>query len=62
MENTLYNLMLQYTVESRSLWRMKNLYPADAASDAEAKAFWEKLIAEKEAHLTEIRSLIKARI
>ena len=60
--NTLYNLMLQYTVESRSLWRIKNQYPTDASTDTEAKTFWEKMITEKEAHLVEIKNLIKERI
>lgn len=60
--NTLYNLMLQYTVESRSLWRIKNHYPTDAEGDAEAISFWQKMVAEKEAHLAEIKNLIKERI
>ncbi len=62
MDNNLYNLMLQYTVESRSLWRIKKDYQNDASSDENTKVFWEKLMSEKEANLTEIKNLIKERI
>ncbi len=62
MENNLYNLMLQYTVEARSLWRIKDDYMKDADSSPESKELWDKLIKDKTENLTEIRSLIKKEI
>ncbi len=56
--NNVYNLMHQLTQESKSLWRIKNNYQTEALSDEE-KAFWMKLEADKEAHITELRTLIK---
>jgi len=61
-KNNLYNLMLQYTVESRSLWRIKNDYQNDSESDDSVKEFWQKIANEKEANIETIKSLIKDRI
>lgn len=61
-DNNLYNLMLQYTVEARSLWRIKNDYQQDADSDEQTKQFWEQAISEKEKNLTQLKGLIKARL
>lgn len=61
-ENNLYNLMLQYTVEARSLWRIKDDYMKDAENSPESKAIWEKLIKDKEEHLKDLRQLIKKEI
>ncbi len=58
-ENNLYNLMMQATVEHRSLWRIKDEYMKDASASPESKAFWEKMIADKEAHIAELKDLIK---
>jgi hypothetical protein len=57
-QNNVYNLMHQLTQESKSLWRISNNYMNEAASDQE-KAFWTKLAANKEAHINELRELIK---
>jgi hypothetical protein len=57
--NNTYNLMTQMTQESKSLWRIKNQYMTEAATDAE-RAFWSKLMTDKEAHIAELRELIKA--
>ena len=56
--NNEYNLMHQLTQESKSLWRIKNNYQAEAVSDEE-NAFWMKLAQEKEATITELKELIK---
>ncbi len=56
--NNVYNLMHQLTQESKSLWRIKNNYQNEALSDEE-KAFWTKLEADKESHITELKELIK---
>lgn len=58
-DNNLYNLMLQAVEEHKSLWRIKDDYMKDAASSAEAKAYWEKMISEKENHIKELTALIK---
>lgn len=54
--------MLQYTVEARSLWRIKDDYMKDADNSPESKKLWEKLIKDKTEHLSEIRELIKKEI
>ena len=56
--NNTYNLMHQLTQESKSLWRITNNYQNESVSDEE-KAFWTKLAAEKEAHVRELKELIK---
>lgn len=59
--NTTYNLMNQLTQESKSLWRITNVYMKEAADD-EQKTFWQKLAAEKEAVITALKELIKKAI
>lgn len=59
MDNHSYNLMRQLVEEHTSLWRIKDDYMKDAADCAECKALWEKLMADKEAHITELQALIK---
>ena len=58
-ENNLYNLMMQATQEHLSLWRIKKEYLEDASQNPEAKAFWGKMITDKEAHINELKVLIK---
>ena len=60
--NNTYDLMEQLTVESKSLWRIKNNYKNDAnASDCgECRKFWEDLEKDKEAHIRRLNELIKA--
>ncbi len=60
--NSLYDLMIQFVEESKSLWRLEQDYRANAGADAELTAFWEKLAADKRAHLAELKALIKARL
>ena len=50
--------MHQLTQEAKSLWRISNNYINEASSEEE-KAFWTKLAQEKEAHITELKELIK---
>lgn len=57
--NNLYNLINQLTQESKSLWRIKKNYLSEASTEA-LKNFWEKLAADKEAHVRELKDLIKA--
>ena len=50
--------MTQMTQESKSLWRIKNNYITEAETE-EMKAFWTKMAQEKEAHLKEMKALLK---
>ncbi len=50
--------MHQLTQESKSLWRITNNYITEASSEEE-KTFWQKLATEKEAHIVELKTLIK---
>ncbi len=59
--NNTYNLMHQLTQESKSLWRIKNNYLDESLTDEE-KSFWMKLAADKEAHISELKALIKSHI
>jgi len=59
MDNHGYNLMRQLTEEHTSLWRIKNEYLKDAGNCAECKELWEKLGADKEAHVAELTELVK---
>lgn len=56
--NNTYNLMTQMTQESKSLWRIKKQYIKEAKTK-EMKAFWTKLAKDKEAHLKDMRALLK---
>ena len=50
--------MHQLTQESKSLWRITNNYQKEALGEEE-QAFWTKLAADKEAHIVELKNLIK---
>ena len=59
MNNHAYNLMRQLVQEQTSLWRIKNEYPKDSDDCTEGKEVWEKLAADKEAHVAELSALAK---
>lgn len=59
--NNTYNLMTQMTQESKSLWRIKKNYIKEAKSKA-LKDFWTKVAKEKEVHLKEMKTLLKAEL
>lgn len=60
--NNLYNLMMQAVEEHKSLWRIKDDYMQDANQSPESIMFWEKMIADKEQHISELKELIKKEI
>jgi hypothetical protein len=60
MNNNQYNLMTQMVQEHKSLWRIKNNYVKDAADSVESQNFWQKMITDKENHIKELETLIKA--
>jgi len=51
--------MVQLVQENKSLWRIKNKYIEDSLTCQECKAYWEKLMKDKEAHVEELKKLIK---
>ncbi len=60
--NNLYNLMMQAVEEHKSLWRIKDDYMQDANQSPESIMFWEKMISDKENHISELKELIKKEI
>ena len=62
LNNNLYNLMMQMTVEHKSLWRIKDDYLKDAKKSPATKKFWQKMVKEKEKHIQELKNLIKKEI
>ncbi len=59
LTNHIYNLMQQTVTESKSLSRIKQRYLSDSKECASCKAFWEKMITEKESTLKELTSMLK---
>lgn len=59
--NNTYNLMTQMTQESKSLWRIKKQYIKEAKTK-EMKAFWSKMVKDKELHLKELKALLKSEL
>ncbi len=53
--------MTQMTQESKSLWRIKKNYIKEAKSKI-MKAFWAKMLKDKESHLREMKKLLKAEL
>jgi len=58
MDNNLYNLMTQMTIEQRGLWRIKKHYLEESSSEEE-RVFWKNLITDKENHIKELKELTK---
>jgi hypothetical protein len=58
MKNDLFNLINQLTQESKSLWRIKDQYKNDAATD-EQREFWTKMQNQKEEIVAELQERIK---
>lgn len=56
--NHLYNLMAQYTEESRALWRIRKHYIEESAGRDDELAFWKTMQAQKEQDLITLKSLI----
>ncbi len=54
--------MMQAVEEHKSLWRIKDDYMQDANQSPESIMFWEKMISDKENHISELKELIKKEI
>ncbi len=50
--------MNQLIQEQKSLWRIEGLYLNEAQSDEE-KAVWERIKSDKQAHVQELKKLVK---
>lgn len=61
-DNHVYNLLEQLSQESKSLWRIKNMYAKDAGECKDCIAFWEKMEKDKEDHIKDLSELIKKHI
>lgn len=57
-QNNSFNLLNQLTEESKSLWRIQNIYISEAKSEEE-KSFWETLATQKEETITTLKALVK---
>jgi len=62
LKDELYNLMNQLVEESRSLKRIDEIYPGDAAECEECKVFWGKMKKDKESHIEELMELVKKHV
>jgi hypothetical protein len=62
LSNNAYNLLEQIVEESKSLWRIREHYKKDAPLTTDCLAFWNKLQGDKEEHIRELKTLIKAHI
>jgi len=51
--------MIQLVQENKSLWRIKNDYIKNADGDEGLLEFWRKMEKDKEAHVEELRTLVK---
>ena len=62
LDNHLYNLMIQLVEEHKASWRIKKHYKKDSRSCKKCQAFWKKLEKDKEAHVKELKALIKSHL
>jgi len=56
--NNMYNIMNQMTQESKSLWRITNIYQKESESD-ELRAFWTMLAEQKEKTVADLKTLLQ---
>jgi len=59
LNNHLYNLHSIITEESRSLWRLKDIYKEDAKGCEECQKLCEELIKHKEEDIDKLEASIK---
>ena len=61
-DNDTYNLMEQLEIEKRSLWRIKNSYKKDDATDNETKRLWSLIEKEKEKTVRLLTEKVRERL
>lgn len=59
LSNELYNLMEQLVQENKSLWRIHHMYGDDADDCESCNGWWEKMKADKEQHIADLKAMIK---
>ena len=59
LRNNLFNLMNQAVQESKSLWRIKNVYMQESIGSDDIMTLWKKREKEKEEDIQEIQNLLK---
>ena len=62
LENNTYNLMEQLTVESKSLWRIKNDYRRDSNMDMETNQLWDVIEKDKEELVARLTEKLRKRL
>jgi hypothetical protein len=62
LDNNTYDLMEQLLTENKSLWRIKNNYKNDAATDNEAKQLWNVIEKDKEELIQMLQEKLKERL
>ena len=58
-DDNLYNLMMQITIEHKSLWRIQKMYKKDASKCPECLEFWKQLEKDKEDHIKRLKELLR---
>jgi hypothetical protein len=58
IRNNLFNLMNQAVQESKSLWRIKNVYRQEAVGADDVMELWKKMEKDKEDTIAMIQKLI----
>ncbi len=62
LDNNTYNLLEQLNIENKSLWRIKNNYKNDAATDNESKQIWNFIEKDKEELVKLLTERLKERL
>ncbi len=62
LSNNVYDLIEQLSIESQSLWRIRNNYRNDSQNDTEAQSFWDSLEREKQDNIRRLTELIATRM
>jgi len=58
LRNNVFNLMNQAVQESKSIWRIKNVYTSEAVGSDDIMALWKKMEKTKEEQVAELQVLI----
>ena len=58
LRNNVFNLMNQAVQESKSIWRIKNVYTSEAVGSDDIMTLWKKMEKSKEEHVAELQTLI----
>jgi hypothetical protein len=62
LDNNTYDLMEQLLTENKSLWRIKNSYKNDAATDNETKQLWNTIEKDKEELIQMLSEKLRERL